>query len=138
MTLSERIKQAEGWRSRPYPDPQHGWDVPTFGYGFTYLTPEEGEWILARRIGEYRAIAQAFADTAWDEMNGVRQDVLTEIAYNAGLGTFVGLRQAVRARDWARAAAEIRDSKAWRDHQAWGNPRWERMARAMETGDDAE
>lgn len=139
MTLADRIKRDEGWRDRPYPDPIHGWDVPTFGYGFTYITKDEGERILHNRIRAASQTAQNFATTeVWNDMSRIRQDVLIEMSYNTGIWAFRRLRAALYERDWGKAAHEIRDSKAYRQFQQLNNPRWESFAQRMESGVDDE
>jgi hypothetical protein len=40
-SLIESIKANEGFEPKPYPDPLHGWSVPTFGHGLTYITEAE-------------------------------------------------------------------------------------------------
>jgi lysozyme len=65
----------------------------------------------------------------------VRRAVLLEMAYWMGVGGCLRFRRmwaAVRAKDWAAAGSEMRDSRVYRDPQT--QPRMETLARRMETG----
>ncbi|WP_164876059.1 lysozyme [Falsirhodobacter deserti] len=66
------IKNSEGLGLEAYPDPAHGWSVPTIGYGHTsaagapkvtrcmVITAEEADAILRRDLGQYeRAVEEA-------------------------------------------------------------------------------
>ena len=48
--LIESIKSTKGLCLSLIPDPIHGWKVPSFGHGLTYLTAAESEMILRNRV----------------------------------------------------------------------------------------
>lgn len=71
----------------------------------------------------------------WAAAGAVRRAVLTEMAYWLGVGGCLRFRrmwECVRRADWAGAAAEMRDSRVYRDVQTRG--RMETLARRMEVG----
>ena len=111
--LINRIKRHESWRAKPYPDPIHGWAVPTFGYGFTYLTPEEGDIILKNRILMIQSVLQqkiGFFHRLPPEV----KDVLVEMAYQLGVPGLLQFKKTLRylaAGKYRAAAAEMLDSK---------------------------
>ena len=113
VTLVESIKKHEGFRSKPYPDPIHGWDVPTFGIGFTYITEEEADYILTNRIKsitkELESRIPFFSSLPQDI-----QEVLIEMSFQLGVaGTlrFKNMLKALESNNYAKAAEEMLDSK---------------------------
>jgi len=89
------IKDFEGYREKAYPDPIHGWSVPTIGYGTTrYHTGQKvrpGD-ILNKQKAEKELIW--FVDTRirpylekiphWSEMHDYMKGALESFAYNLG------------------------------------------------------
>jgi len=87
--LIEAIKKHEGFRAKPYPDPIRGWDVPTFGHGLTYITPEESEVIIHNRVTSIRSELSRLKPV-FGTLSAVRQDALIEMAYQMGVYGLVG------------------------------------------------
>ena len=113
MDLLESIRKHEGFRSKPYPDPIHGWDVPTFGIGFTYITEEEAEYILKRRVESIKKqlTTLIFGFTSLSENI---QNVLIEMAFQLGVAGLLKFRKtlaAIEKGDYEEAAKEMLDSK---------------------------
>ncbi len=74
----------------------------------------------------------------WRNLDEVRQEVLTNMAYNLGISRlcgFVKMLPALRSGDYKTAAAEMRDSK-WFREDVGDKPgqRGYRLAMEMETG----
>jgi lysozyme len=128
------IERHEGRRVRAYRDTM---GLLTVGVGFSLERPDarsriarlgvdydalcRGEAELSeaqidRLLGEevaitHRAVRHVYPD--YDGFPEAARLVILDLAYNvgvAGLGTFVHFLDAVRARDWLRAIAELRDS----------------------------
>lgn len=117
------IKRFEGLaRRRPdglieaYPDPAHGWRVPTIGWGCTGPDIRRGTvWTLAEceaRLAEeaeqrYPAIVRASAVLLDEEP---RAAAILDFAFNLGIGAYQGstLRRRVNEREWMEAAAQCR------------------------------
>jgi len=71
----------------------------------------------------------------WKESGPVRRQVFLEMAYWLGVGgclRFKRMWAAVRDKDWPRAAAEMRDSRVYRDPQTRG--RMDTLANRIELG----
>jgi Phage-related lysozyme (muraminidase) len=82
MTTFDFIKEEEGFREKPYLDTL---GVPTFGIGFTYITEEEADWILAKRLSEIET--ELRVKYRWyDNLNATRQDVIISMVYQLGFG----------------------------------------------------
>ena len=111
--LIESIKANEGWESKPYPDPIHGWGVPTFGFGFTYLTEQEGEMILRNRVEsiiEQLGVKKPVYKTLTEQ----RQNALIEMAYQLGVTGLLGFKNmwaAIESGDFDKARYEALNSK---------------------------
>jgi GH24 family phage-related lysozyme (muramidase) len=70
QSLAKLLKSYEGLRTTAYPDPTHGWSIPTIGMGATYypkgfrlsgkvkrgdtITEDEALWIKMQHIKEHR------------------------------------------------------------------------------------
>lgn len=111
--LLKRVAENEGFRPKPYPDPIHGWDVPTFGHGLTYITEEESLQIAQNRLQE--AFKQISDVHPWiKERPAEAQEVVTEMAFQMGVGgclKFKNMWNAIMNRDYHRAADEMMASK---------------------------
>jgi lysozyme len=71
----------------------------------------------------------------WANAGPVRRAVLLEMAYWLGVGGCLRFKRmwgAVRGKDWPGAAAEMRDSRVFRDPQTRG--RMDTLAKRMESG----
>jgi GH24 family phage-related lysozyme (muramidase) len=89
------IKEFEQFRSKAYPDPKEGWDVPTIGYGTTrypdgrqvqqgdVITLAEAEEYLAYHLDQKCRPALERIPT-WDQMNENQRGALYSFAYNLG------------------------------------------------------
>ena len=113
MDLLESIKKHEGFRSKPYPDPIHGWDVPTFGIGFTYITEEESEYLLERRVAMIRERLTT-SIPKFTSLSENIQNILIEMAFQLGVVGLLKFRKALAAindGDYEEAAKEMLDSK---------------------------
>ena len=110
--LIESIKSHEGFAPKPYPDPIHGWKVPSFGHGLTYLTAAESEMILRNRVAsiieELGKRKPVFKTLTQD-----RQNALIEMAYQLGVVGVMNFRKmwvAIEAGDFELARQEALDS----------------------------
>ena len=113
MSLLEEIKQDEGFKSKAYPDPLTGGEPYTFGYGFTYITEEEAEWVIRNRIAKIRMALQD-KYIFFNRLSKARQDVLIEMAYQlglTGLSEFKKMLQAIVKNDFEEASNEMLDSR---------------------------
>jgi GH24 family phage-related lysozyme (muramidase) len=110
------IKEFEGVHLEAYPDPLHGWDVATIGYGTTRygdgrkvqrgdkITSVEADTLLrleVDRIGKHLAGAIPH----WGDMSDKQKGALISFAYNLG-PAFYG------AAGFSTITAKLRD-KAW-------------------------
>ncbi|MBN1104739.1 MAG: glycoside hydrolase family protein [Deltaproteobacteria bacterium] len=107
------IKRQEGLRLKPYRDTE---GVLTIGYGRNLeegITLEEAAFLFLNDF--YRAqgtVMNLFPD--WVEWDEQRLSAMISMMYNLGLPRFLTFEKmiaAIEAGDWARAAAEMRDSK---------------------------
>lgn len=109
MTTFDFIKSEEGFREKPYLDTL---GVPTFGIGFTYITEEEADWILAKRLSEIET--ELRTKYRWyDNLNAVRQDVIISMVYQLGFGGIAKFKKFIAAmerKDYDTAAVEMLDS----------------------------
>jgi lysozyme len=109
MTTFDFVKSEEGFRAKPYLDTL---GVPTFGIGFTYITEEEADWILAKRLSEIET--QLRVKYRWyDNLNATRQDVIISMVYQLGFGGIAKFKKFIAAmerKDYDTAAVEMLDS----------------------------
>ncbi|WP_233854129.1 lysozyme [Paraburkholderia sp. HD33-4] len=84
-------KQFEGCRLQAYPDPAHGWLVPTIGYGATgygitkqtVWTQEQADSDLSNRMN---AIGSRIDEICTVALTDEQKGALCDFAYNEGLG----------------------------------------------------
>jgi lysozyme len=128
MTLVEQLRRDEGVRSTAYQDTGGIWTV---GVGHNLrmpLTTDAINQILADDI--QAAETGCLALPIWKDLSEARKGVLLNMCFNLG---FAGLMQfrlmyaALEARDYARAAAEMLDSRWARQVGA----RADRLAKQM-------
>lgn len=109
MTTFDFIKEEEGFREKPYLDTL---GVPTFGIGFTYITEEEADWILNKRLSEIET--ELRVKYRWyDNLNNTRQDVMISMVYQLGFGGIAKFKKFIAAmerKDYDTAAVEMLDS----------------------------
>lgn len=110
------IKEFEGCHLSAYPDPLHGWDVATIGYGTTRyqdgrkvqqgdkVTVIEADELL---LEEVERIAKHLYGKIphWNEMLVTQQSALISFAYNLGAGFygsagFETISKRLREKDW--------------------------------------
>ena len=122
-----------------YPDPRHGWSVPTIGVGFNLnkdsaraqiealgldygkvrrgeqtLTDQQVNILYRSDINNAIQDAQAFLPN-FDSQPSTVKTILVDMAFNLGLtrlSTFVNLRAALSRYDFQEAANQMQDS-AW-------------------------
>jgi len=129
-----RIKQAEGYRTRPYTDSV---GVLTIGYGCALDTgwPEPFAAAVAKLQVEGAELeCQSF--DFWRDLDPMRQSVVLEMVFNLGMSKFQQFHHvidAIKKKDYATAAKEMLNS-LWAK-QVKG--RAVRLAHIMETGADA-
>ena len=114
------ICEFEGFVPRWYPDPAHGWKVPTIGYGHTdsaghpryaddpnlTLTKADGKIILARDLAQYEAAVNRLVKVP---LNENQFGALVSFTYNLGSGNLQSstLLRKLNAGDYAGAGAEF-------------------------------
>lgn len=112
------IKEFEGLRLSAYPDPAHGWAVPTIGYGHTSsagspevtrgmkITVAESDEILRRDLGQYEdAVSKAVKVPLTENQFAA----LVSFTFNLGAGALrkSTLLKKLNGGDYAGAAAEF-------------------------------
>jgi lysozyme len=133
--LLDQLIQHEGLRLKPYKDTV---GKLTIGVGRNLddvgITEDEARMMLAADVGRTNAALDR-AIPWWRNLDGVRQRVIADMAFNmgvAGLLTFKNTLAAVKEGRWDDASDGMLASKWAR--QVGG--RAVRLARMMETGDD--
>lgn len=138
--LTADLKRDEGFRALAYPDPLTGGDPWTIGWGHTGREVHSGlRWSI-----EYAESVLAFdvaavkrgLDTSlpwWRTLDDLRQDVMVNIAFNAGVSGLMGFHRMLAAaqhQQWDVAEEEILNSKSGRELPT----RYGRLAEQMRTG----
>jgi lysozyme len=111
--LIDSIKSNEGFSAKPYPDPLHGWDVPTFGHGLTYITEAESEMIVRNRVQSIQEEI-SMRKPVFKTLTEDRQHALIEMAYQMGVNGLMKFRNmwaAIEAKNFELARVEALDSK---------------------------
>jgi lysozyme len=126
-----QLKRNEGRRPRPYQDTKGIWTV---GYGTNLTTGSLSEaamtQMLVDRLQDVETACLSLP--IWKDLSEPRQWVLLDMGYTmgfAGLMEFTEMYNALKAGDYAGAAAALRDSK-------WANEvgaRADRLTKQMET-----
>lgn len=112
------IKDFEGLRLAAYPDPAHGWAVPTIGYGHTSaagapevtrgmkITAAGADEILRSDLGQYEAAVSKAVKVPLTENQFA---ALVSFTFNLGAGALrkSTLLKKLNAGDYAGAAAEF-------------------------------
>jgi len=115
--LIDSVKAHEGLKLRSYKDTL---GHLTIGYGtnLEHLVIDQEtaeEWL----IEDLEDIQERLCDIAgFSDMSMLRQDTLTEMAYQLGVGGMLSFRRmwaAIRAKDWNESALEMLDSRWARD-----------------------
>lgn len=137
------LQRDEGKRLQAYPDPLSHAEPYTIGYGHTGPEVHLGlVWTDQQALDALNAdIARAerALDAAlpwWRALDDVRQDVLTNMTFNLGIGRLEGFHNTlgfIRAGEWQAAHDGMLES-------AWARQvgaRAQRLARQMLTGEHA-
>lgn len=111
-SLLSRIREAEGYRDKPYRCPA---GHLTIGYGTNIerIDREEAEWLMTRRLN--KAIGEVHSRWPFvQHMTERRRDAVYDMAYNMGVPTLAGFRKmwaALQAGAYNTAADEAKDSR---------------------------
>jgi lysozyme len=114
------VKQFEGFEPKWYPDPAHGWKLPTIGYGHTdsagepkyatskniVLTEEQATEILRKDMQKY---ADAVSKAVKAPLTDNQFDALVSWCYNVGPGAVAKstLVRKLNAGDYASVPSEL-------------------------------
>ena len=117
------IKEFEGCHLSAYPDPLHGWDVATIGYGTTRYSDgrkvQRGDKITVIDADqllkiEVERIAEKLCATIpfWNAMGANQQSALISFSYNLGAGFygsagFETISKRLREKDWRQVPAAM-------------------------------
>lgn len=134
--LSVQLMADEGLRLHMYLDTA---GKPTIGYGRNLIdrgiTEDEAVYLLANDITS--VVFNLDRDLSWwSGLDEVRQRVLASMCFNLGIRGLLNFRRTLhcmRLSDWVGAAAGMRAS-LWASQVG---ARAEKLARMMETGEDA-
>ena len=112
------IRDFEGLRLEAYPDPLHGWKVPTIGYGSTHgvkrgdrITQSQAEAMLKAEV-ERVSDKLASSVPAWKEMSPKQQGALLSFSFNLGPNWYAAkgfetLSKRIREKDWKAVPAAL-------------------------------
>lgn len=107
------IRQFEGFSAKAYPDPAHGWKVPTIGYGTTAgvkmgdtITKDRAEELLREDVRRFEAQVLRLVKVP---LTQGQHDALVSFVYNLGAGNLSNstLLRLLNAGDYAGAAAQF-------------------------------
>lgn len=134
------LKLDEGLRLEAYPDPIHGWKVPTIGYGHTGPDVHQGDvWTQAQADAHLAADVENAAASLdarmawWLHLDPVRGSALLNLAFNMGVAKLQGFYNflaLLKAGQWYNAANDLLHTLA--DHQE--PERIARIANLISTG----
>ena len=130
--LIKTLRRDEGVRLKPYKDTQ---GILTIGVGRNLeavgISGDEADLLLSNDIERAAADAAGLFGEDWQEsFTDVQQEVIVNLIFNLGIGTFRKFRKAVaalKAGDMDTAADEILDSRAARQT----GDRYHRLAEAL-------
>lgn len=110
QTVTDDLKKDEGWRSKGYLDTL---GVPTIGYGFTWLTKEEGEFLLNNRVQLVYSQLSLNIE-GFENMPPMVQRALVNMAYQLGIEGLLKFRKTlshIKAGRYKQAADEALRSR---------------------------
>lgn len=128
--LLDWVKTEEGFREQAYLD---SLGIPTFGYGFTYITKSEADTILHNRINSIRYDVLLLLKGLDIELDEFRKAVLMDMTYQLGINSVKKFKQmflALSEHNYDEAANQMLDSK-WHTQTP---QRCELLARRMKLG----
>lgn len=106
----DRVLLHEGFRERPYKDTVGVW---TIGHGLTYITEEESEWIVRKRLATIeKLLSVAIQDFLRLPIEA--REVLIEMGYQMGAQGVLNFRRTIKYMqdsDWKEAAEAMMESK---------------------------
>jgi lysozyme len=107
------IKKFEGFSEKAYPDPAHGWRVPTIGYGTTRgvkmgqeISKERADELLREDVARFDGYIEALVRVP---LTQGQWDALSSFVYNLGPGALEKstLLRLLNAGDYSGAAAQF-------------------------------
>lgn len=106
----DRVLLHEGFRERPYKDTVGVW---TIGHGLTYITEEESEWIVRKRLATIeKLLSVAIQDFLRLPIEA--REVLIEMGYQMGAQGALNFRRTIKYMqdsEWEEAAEAMMESK---------------------------
>lgn len=132
-TFAEHATWAEGFRQFPYTDTV-GKVTIGIGRNLDDNGLSEDEVMYLFRNDSERVIKECESLDFFDGLNDARKIVIADMVFNLGLPRFKGFVKtiaAIRAKDWQNAAAQMQDSKWYRQT----GRRAQRLVQAMATGE---
>lgn len=128
-SLKERIKKNEGFRAKPYFD---SLGVGTIGYGITWITENEADMLLSARLQESIGLVEGYIENEGISIDDFRLGILAEMVYQLGfhgLLKFKKMWRAIRDMDYEAAAAEMKDSRWFKQTPVRAGNLADKMAR---------
>ena len=105
-----RVKAHEGFRSTPYKDTVGVW---TFGHGLTYITEDESDYIVRKRLDQINNVLSAKINKFTSIPIDIRE-VLIEMAYQMGVQGLLAFRltlSLIQEGNYTSAADAMLESK---------------------------
>lgn len=132
--LIKTLRRDEGYRQAPYRDSRGNLTIGIGrNLGSVGISAEEAHQMLSNDIDRCATDAACLFGEDWQEsFTDVQQEVVINLIFNLGLGTFREFRKAIaafKAGDMDTAADEILDSRAARQT----GERYHRLAQALRT-----
>lgn len=127
--LTDRVKIHEGFRDKPYFD---SLGIGTIGYGFTYLKKEECDKILDNRLKECVGLIEGYLANENISLDDFRVAILVEMTFQIGFKGVLGFKKmwhAIREMDYETAAAEMKDSRWFKQTPVRAGNLADKMAR---------
>lgn len=129
-TVKGWLRKEEGLRTEPYLDTRK---ILTFGYGFTYITENEAEYMLEQRVRELQNNLNRYLSNNKIMLDDFRRAVLIDMSYQLGWNgclSFKKMWESIKNKDYNEAANQMIDSNWHRQTR----DRCSRLARKMRLG----